>query len=306
MLKYAVITDTFVVDTTDNKFGAIDYAVRTHPDATYISLTTENDLLLDPQYDVGLYIISDVRTTKLIEKIKNPSGYFFKGEEYNIKILKIWTILEIKDDVKQNLTNSITPIQTKIEPTEIKPNVIVSNTSPNIQSTNQSEPIQTTVSQSVPTQQVPNLQKITIGVPAVRPIQVQLPSVQPTQSTQSTQSVQSMQTVQPVQPVQVQATSMKPIQIQPVQIMPVQPIQIVPIQPATVYPVQIQSTQSTQSTPNAIPISTKITAMPKPTITTNITLPFSSRTINQASLAAIADFEPDNSHVLSIGNQSKA
>ena len=36
MKRYAIITGTTVVDTTDNEYGAIDYAINKFPNAKYL------------------------------------------------------------------------------------------------------------------------------------------------------------------------------------------------------------------------------------------------------------------------------
>lgn len=97
MPKYAIITDTTVIDISDNEYGALETAVKNHPEAKHLPFANEKDLM-DSTYSSGSYIITDVRTAKLIEKVKDlQQGYFYNSEKYHLNILKVWTILEISD-----------------------------------------------------------------------------------------------------------------------------------------------------------------------------------------------------------------
>src|SRR5579872_5589572 len=108
MMKYAVITGTSVVDTTNSELGASEYAERMHPDATLVTFKTEDDILNDEQYKPGKYITTDVRTARLCEKVVNVSeGYIYNTTTYEIKSLCVWTILEFSEVVKQNLIHTV-------------------------------------------------------------------------------------------------------------------------------------------------------------------------------------------------------
>jgi hypothetical protein len=104
MMKYAVITENLVVDTTNSEHGASEYAARTNKDATLLSIVTEQDILEDTQYLPGKYIVTDIRTASLYEKkeIVHPGYFYGSTTTYEIKLIRVWTILEIADIVKQN------------------------------------------------------------------------------------------------------------------------------------------------------------------------------------------------------------
>lgn len=105
MPKYAIVTGTTVVDTTDDEYGAIDYATQKHSEATYVPFIKMEDLN-DSKYEPGMYIISDVRTAQLIEKVKIVhKGYIYNTEEYKLEHLKTWIIMSISEDVQKSITS---------------------------------------------------------------------------------------------------------------------------------------------------------------------------------------------------------
>ena len=115
MMKYAVITDTSVVDTTNSEHGASEYAARTNPDAILLPLSTEQDIINDPQHLPGRYIITDIRTAKLLDKVKivTPGLIYGSSVTFEIRLLQTWTILEITDIVKQNIIPNTSKVSDK-------------------------------------------------------------------------------------------------------------------------------------------------------------------------------------------------
>ncbi|VBB18213.1 hypothetical protein YASMINEVIRUS_676 [Yasminevirus sp. GU-2018] len=107
MTKYAVITDEVVVHTADNEYGSIEYAVRTNPGATHLPFVNENELKTDPKYPPGKYILSNVRTTQLFEKITvTQHGLIYSTHTPDLKLLKTWTILVIDDSASESISES--------------------------------------------------------------------------------------------------------------------------------------------------------------------------------------------------------
>ena len=129
MMKYAVITGTSVVDTTNSELGASEYAARMHPDATLVPLVTEEDILNDEKYKPGKYITTDVRTARLCEKVMHVNAGYIYGSTttYDIITICVWTILEFTEVVKQNLIQTA-PADTKVTP--IITNTHITKTSP--------------------------------------------------------------------------------------------------------------------------------------------------------------------------------
>lgn len=111
-MKYAVVTGTTLVESTDSEHGAIEYAVKANPDAKYIPLADEKEIM-KTEYGAGKYIISDVRTATLLEKVKNvQKGYFFSSETYELKVLTVWTILDVAEAEKRNIIKAREEITT--------------------------------------------------------------------------------------------------------------------------------------------------------------------------------------------------
>jgi hypothetical protein len=118
-MKYAVVNNTTVVDLTNDEFGAANYATKMNPDAVYLPLAKETDLH-DAKYATGRYIISDVRTAQLLEKIKIvSSGYIYNTEKYIITLIDTWTLLDVADVDDKN-TVDIQIEQVKLEPVPIQ------------------------------------------------------------------------------------------------------------------------------------------------------------------------------------------
>lgn len=102
MMRYAIVTGTTVVDATDNEYGAIEYAAKSNPGATYLPFATQEDVLTDPQYGIGQYIIANVRTSTLLEKSKivNP-GRLYNTEAFVVNVIDSWTIMNVSDDIQK-------------------------------------------------------------------------------------------------------------------------------------------------------------------------------------------------------------
>lgn len=101
-MRYAIVTGTTIVDATDNEYGAIEYATKTNPGATYLPFATQDEILADPQYGIGQYIIANVRTSTLLEKTKiiNP-GRIYNTESFVVNVIDSWTIMNVADDVQK-------------------------------------------------------------------------------------------------------------------------------------------------------------------------------------------------------------
>jgi hypothetical protein len=101
LMKYAIVNNTTVVDTTDDEFGVVNYSLKLHPEAQFLSLVKESELF-DPKYCAGKYIISDIRTSKLFEKVKIVMpGYVYNTEKFEVNLLDVWTILDVADIAQQ-------------------------------------------------------------------------------------------------------------------------------------------------------------------------------------------------------------
>ena len=126
-MKYAVVNNTTVVDLTDDEFGASNYAIKVTPDALYLPLAKKTELY-ESKYATGKYIISDIRTAQLLEKIKViSSGYIYNTENYIIELINTWTLLDVanidtlssvSEPIKSELVNSVS---VKSEPIKSEP-----------------------------------------------------------------------------------------------------------------------------------------------------------------------------------------
>lgn len=112
MMRYAIVNGTTIVDTTDNEYGAINYATKTNPGATHLPFVTQEEVLMDPQYGVGHYIVENVRTANLLEKslVVNP-GRLYNSEAFAVNQIDSWTIMSVADDVQTLQNPSDTSIQ---------------------------------------------------------------------------------------------------------------------------------------------------------------------------------------------------
>ena len=93
MPKYAVITHDTIVYTTDTEYGAVEYAVKNNPNAINLPFVSVIELKNDNKYSAGKYILSDVRTAQLFEKIQNiQHGYIYNSVTFDLKLLNQWSI----------------------------------------------------------------------------------------------------------------------------------------------------------------------------------------------------------------------
>lgn len=108
-MKYAIVTGTLIVDTTNSEFGAGEFAAKQNPSATFVPFVTDEVILNDPAYPPGRYITTDIRNAQLFEKNKiiNP-GYLYNTHTYEIKHINTWTIMEIIDVARQGFNLNLT------------------------------------------------------------------------------------------------------------------------------------------------------------------------------------------------------
>ena len=129
-MQYSVLNKLNIVHSTNNIYGSIDYVRQLYVNAKYLPTEfLENqdnweEELMNEKYKEGQYILSNIVTTKLYEKIKKDIGFIFSNIVFKVELLNIWTL--ILNPLTKNNTVIINPPKdiTKYNFDLIKPNTI--------------------------------------------------------------------------------------------------------------------------------------------------------------------------------------
>jgi len=93
-MSYVVKHNNKIIETTDDSLSPLQYASLIYPNATYISLVVDENKLMDDSFNEGMYIISDVKTTKIVNKKKKTIyGFIYNSYVYEIKVIDIIHLL---------------------------------------------------------------------------------------------------------------------------------------------------------------------------------------------------------------------
>ena len=223
MMRYAIVTGNTIVDATNNEYGAIEYATKTNPGATYLPFVSHDEVLTDPQYGTGQYIIGNVRTSTLLEKTKViNSGRLYNTESFIVNVMDSWTIMNVSDDVQKAQTRDINKTHSVANSNPVSYSPL---TDP------KTKTISTKLNASEPLKQSP-MAKNPISDPKINPAPSIVLSSHPV-SVQPSNPV----SVQPSHPVSVQPSN--PVSVQPsnpVSVQPSNPVSVQPSNPVSVQP----------------------------------------------------------------------
>jgi hypothetical protein len=97
-MKYIVKHNNIILEKTDDCIAPVKHLSLLYPNAKYVSLIVDENKLLDDSFDEGLFIISDIKVTKLVRKEKKTIyGFIYNSYEYVIRIIDTMYLEETID-----------------------------------------------------------------------------------------------------------------------------------------------------------------------------------------------------------------